>query len=362
MTDQLSDRPETGAGATPAGATGAGSAPVEARTARVRSRERVTAELDELYRRHLVLESGATEKYYDTRRGYLPPSEVPASADRFGIAVATVDGEVFTAGDCELPFALQSISKMFVYGLALSDHGRERVLRSVGVEPSGEAFSSLVFDENHHRPFNPMVNAGALATTNLVRGSDPEDRIGRILTVLRRFAGRDDLTVDDELFQLELRGADRNRAIAYLMRSQGMLDGDVEQCLSLYLQQCSVRVTCRDLAVMAATLANGAMNPRTGQQALPRHVVQDVLTVMYTCGMYDFAGEWAYSVGLPAKSGVSGGVLVVAPQRGGIGIFSPGLDRYGNSVRGNRVCQELSERLGLHLFAGPGEDRLFHPA
>jgi glutaminase len=350
--------PETSSAVTPVASSGQPSVAVP-RTRSPKARERIAAELKELFQRHLPLDDGAVAKYYDSRRGYLLPSEVGPDTDRFGISVATVDGEVFVAGDCDVPFALQSISKLFVHGLALADHGRERVLKRVGVEPSGEAFSSLVFDEHHHRPFNPMVNAGALATTNLVRGDDTDQRIGRILGVLRAFAGRDDLTVDDALLQLELHGADRNRAIAYLMRSQGMLDGDVEECVALYLQQCSVQVTCRDLAVMAATLANNATNPLTGRQALPRHVVRDVLTVMYTCGMYDFAGEWAYSVGLPAKSGVSGGVLVVAPQRGGIGIFSPGLDRFGNSVRGNRVCQELSDLLGLHLFAPAGEDRLF---
>jgi glutaminase len=146
------------------------------------------------------------------------------------------------------------------------------------------------------------------------------------------------------------------------MRSEGMLVDDVEDCLALYLRQCSVQVTCLDLATMGATLANGGLNPITGRRALPTSTVRDVLTVMYTCGMYDFAGEWAFSVGVPAKSGVSGGVLAVAPGQGGVGIFSPGLDRFGNSVRGTRVCQELSQRLGLHLFAAPDEDRVFQPS
>ena len=146
------------------------------------------------------------------------------------------------------------------------------------------------------------------------------------------------------------------------MRSHGMFDGDVEASVALYLQHCSVQVTCRDLAIMAATLANGGVNPITGRQALRRDVVRDVLSVMYTCGMYDFAGQWAYSIGVPAKSGVSGGILVVVPGKVGIGVFSPGLDRFGNSVRGTRVCREISERLGLHVFATESEDDLLNPS
>ena len=145
------------------------------------------------------------------------------------------------------------------------------------------------------------------------------------------------------------------------MRSQGMLDGDVEAILALYLKQCSVLVTCRDLAVMAATLANGCMNPLTGERVLPRARVRDVLSVIHTCGMYDAAGQWTYDVGVPAKSGVSGGILAAVPGKGGIGVFSPGLDAYGNSVRGVRVCWEMSERLGLHVFATESEDAILGP-
>jgi len=203
-----------------------------------------------------------------------------------------------------------------------------------------------------------MVNAGALATTNLVRGKNNAEKLERMLGVLRRYAGNEGLAVDEGTFEAEMRSADRNRATAYLMRSDGMLAGDVEEILALYLQQCSVQVTCRDLAVMAATLANGGANPVTGEQALSPRYARDVLSVMHTCGMYDFAGQWAYQVGIPAKSGVSGGILAVVPGKMGIGVFSPGLDPYGNSVRGVRVCEEISERLGLHVFATESEDAL----
>ena len=248
--------------------------------------------------------------------------------------MATVDGRLYREGDHDRPFALQSISKVFAYALALADHRREDVLARVGVEPSGDAFNSIVFDERHHRPYNPMVNAGALVTTDLVRGASGERKLERLLGVMQVCAGDADLRVDERTSARELRHADRNRATAYLMRAEGMLDGDVEELLALYLHQCSVQVTCAQLAVMGATLANGAVNPFTGERALPREEVRDLLSVMYTCGMYDAAGEWAFDVGVPAKSGVSGGVLAVVPGKGGIGVFSPGLDVYGNSVRG----------------------------
>jgi glutaminase len=304
---------------------------------------------------------GVAGTYYEPGRGYIAADGPDPRADVFGICLATMNGTTHQAGDWGVPFALQSISKVFSYGIALADHGRERVLERVGVEPSGDAFNSLVFDEVNNRPFNPMVNAGALATTALVLGQESTAAtLDRILGVLRSCAGNDDLLVDPATFEAEVRHADRNRATAYLMRSDGMLEGDVEATLALYLRQCSVQVTCRDLARMAATLANGGVNPMTGLPVLPASCVRDVLSVMYSCGMYDFAGEWAYAVGVPAKSGVSGGLLVVIPGKLGIGIFSPGLDRFGNSVRGTQVCQELSERLGLHLFATDAEDRLLN--
>ncbi|MBA2443466.1 MAG: glutaminase A, partial [Rubrobacter sp.] len=278
---------------------------------------------------------------------------------RFGICLATTDGEVYLAGDHDHLFPLQSISKAFVYGMALEDCGRETVLEHVGVEPSGEAFNSIEFDERANRPHNPMVNAGALATTNLVLGGHgPNACMERILATLRRYAANERLRVDERIFAAQMRDTDRNRAIAYLMRSHGMISGDVEETLELYLKQCSVCVTTRDLGVMAATLAGGCTNPETGERALAARYTRDLLSVMHTCGMYDAAGQWAYDVGLPAKSGVSGGIMAVVPGKLGIAVYSPGLDSYGNSARGIKVCEEISERLGLHVFASEAEDIL----
>ncbi len=284
----------------------------------------------------------------------------PPDGEPFAISVVTVDGADHHAGAHDQPFPLQSISKVLAYAQALEDHGRERVLEHVGVEPSGEAFNSIVFDERHHRPYNPMVNAGALVTTDLVAGADEAEKLARLLDEARAQAG-EPLEVDEDVVRDELGRADHNRSTAYLMRSQGMLDpgADVEALLELYLRQCAITVTTRTLAVMAATLANAGVNPRTGERALTADRVRDVLSVMHTCGMYDYAGQWAYEIGVPAKSGVSGGIMVVVPGKGGVGVFSPELDEHGNSILGIRVCRDLSERLGLHIFAAEAEDALF---
>jgi glutaminase len=321
-------------------------------------RERIEPRLEELYERCRPLDPQSVASYYDPGRGYYGPDEAGEESEVFGICIVTTDGHVYSIGDHETPFALQSLSKVFTYGLALADRGRDRVHERVGVEPSGDAFNSIIFDERNSRPFNPMVNAGALVTSHLVRGSQPEQKMARILASLRLHAGNYELEVDLPTFRDEMRTADRNRATAYLMRSRGMLEGDVEEVLALYLQQCSVHVTCRDLAVMAATLANGCVNPFTGERVLPRERVRDVLSVLYTCGMYDAAGQWAFDVGVPAKSGVSGGILAAIPGKGGIAVYSPGLDAYGNSVRGVRVCREVSANLGLHVFAAEVEDEI----
>lgn len=319
-------------------------------------REQVDERLDELYLRHLSDHRGEVVSYYDP--------DLPArDRERFGISLIPTDGEMFLAGDHDFLFPMQSISKVFTYGIALEDRGRRAVLDKVGVEPSGEAFNSIEFDDKRHRPHNPMVNAGALATTNLVLGgSSPGACMERILSVLRKFAGNESLEVDEEVFAAQMENTDRNRAIAYLMRSYGMISGDMEATLELYLRQCSVRVTTRDLGMMAATLANGCINPRTGEQALEPRYTRDLLSVMHTCGMYDAAGQWAYEVGIPAKSGVSGSIIAVVPGKLGIAVFSPGLDVYGNSLRGVRVCEEISKRLGLHVFASEAEDNLLQPA
>ena len=297
--------------------------------------------LQSIHKEYLGLVDGMVAKYI--------PELAAADPNWFGIAVAGVDGQVVDVGDSELPFSIQSISKPFVYGLALDNHGRDRVLSKVNVEPSGEAFNSIVLDESTNRPFNPLVNSGAIATTDLVPGIGYTDRIKNLLTMFSNYVGRP-VFVDNATFISERTTGHRNRAIAHLMLNFGMIEDRVDETLELYFQQCSILVNCKDLAVMAATLANGGINPVTGVRAIESSHVKDLLSIMYSCGMYDYAGEWGYLVGLPAKSGVSGALLAVVPGQFGIAVFSPPLDERGNTVRGIAVCKELSERFGLHAF------------
>lgn len=276
------------------------------------------------------------------------PELAKADPSTFGMSLATLDGQVYDAGEL-VPFTIQSVSKPFVYALALADRGHEAVLAKVGTEPTGDPFNSISVDEATGRASNPMVNAGAIVVSSLVGGASRAEQLDRIMSGLSAFAGRD-LAVDEDVFRSERDTGDRNRAIAYFMRSLGLLDDDVDAQVDLYFRQCSVVVTAHDLAVMAATLANGGVNPVTGVQVVPREVVASVLTVMTTCGMYDYAGEWLYRVGLPAKSGVSGGVAASLPGQLGLGVHSPLLDRRGNSVRGVAAAERISGRLGLHLL------------
>ena len=267
----------------------------------------------------------------------------------FGIAIATTDGEVYGVGDTQHPFTIQSVSKPFMYGYALNRYGREAVLKHVGVEPTGEAFNSIVLDEVANRPFNPMVNAGAIAVAELMDGASQEQRTANMLALFGDLAGRP-LGIDEAVFRSEEATGHRNRAIAYMMLNTGMIKGDPNDVLDLYFRQCSVNVTTRDLAIMAATLANDGTNPITGKKVFQAEYVRDVLSVMNSCGMYDYADEWAYEVGMPAKSGVSGCIIAVIPGQIGIGVFAPPIDSHGNSLRGIRVCQEISKEFELHAF------------
>ena len=306
-----------------------------------RERSPVQQYIDRLYRAHRHLGGGDVATYI--------PELGKADPDWFAIAIATMDGQVYAAGDLDVQFTIQSISKPFVYGIALDDRGTEFVLERVGVEPTGDPFNSITVDEESNRPFNPMVNAGAIATTGLLRGATAEAQWQRIASGFAAFTGSP-MTVDESVFHSENATGDRNRAIAYLMRNFGMIDGDVDDVLELYFRQCSLLVTATDLAIAAATLAAGGRNPVTGQRALKEHHVANVLSVMQTCGMYDFAGSWTYDVGLPAKSGVSGGVIAVLPGQLGIAVFSPPLDKRGNSVRGIEVCRRIVRDFDLPPF------------
>jgi glutaminase len=242
------------------------------------------------------------------------------------------------------------MSKPFTYGQALRVHGADHVLERVGVEPTGESFNAIVLDEANNRPYNPMVNAGAIAVAAMMPGADKAAREAGLLDLFSRLAGRT-LSLDEAVYRSESETGHRNRAIAYMMLSAGMIEGDPEAVLDLYFRQCSVLVTARDMAVMAATLAHRGTNPLTDVSVYEPEQVREVLTVMNTCGMYNYAGQWAHEVGLPAKSGVCGGIIAVIPGEAGIAVYSPRLDALGNSVRGIAACRELSRHFNLHAFS-----------
>jgi len=281
------------------------------------------------------------------------PELAEVDPDRFGVALCTVDGTVYAVGDAEHRFTIQSISKPFVYALALADRGHDELLRHVGVEPSGDAFNEISLDAEG-RPRNAMINIGAITTHALVGPPEAtaEESTARVLAGLSAFAGRE-LEIDEEVAASERATSDRNMALAYFVRAKGRLEDEPRDAVDGYTRQCSVLVDVRDLAVMAMTLAAGGRNPLTGEQVVPAWVCRQVLSVMATCGMYDAAGDWMSTVGIPAKSGVAGGVLGSLPGQVGIGTFSPRLDEIGNSVRGVRAFEHLSAELGLHLMHAP---------
>lgn len=307
--------------------------------------------LQDVHREFKDLDDGLVADYI--------PELAKADPKDFGISIVTANGSVYEVGQCAQKFTIQSVSKAFMYGLALEDLGREKTLERVGVEPTGDPFNSIIkLDESSNRPHNPMVNAGAIATAGMIQGETLPNRLNRVLDMFEKYAAHR-LDVDMAVYSSEKTTGHRNRALAHLMLNFGMIDSNIDEILDLYFQQCSILVNAHDLAVMGATLANDGRNPISNSQAIDPLYIQDVLSVMYTCGMYDYAGQWAYDVGLPAKSGVGGGICAVVPGLMGIGIYSPPLDIKGNSVRGVRACEKLSRDLGLHILGSHQLNRLY---
>ena len=277
------------------------------------------------------------------------PELTRADPAHFGIAVVTADGQRYAAGDVDVPFTIQSVSKAFAYALAVDHHGAAAVEKRVDVEPSGEAFNEISLDPVTGRPRNPMINAGAIAITGMLPEDVGGSRFPAILESFSRLAGRP-LAWDREVYSSESATGHRNRAIANLLRGAEVIGDPVDGVVEDYFRQCSVLVTAGDLAVMAATLAAGGVQPRTGERVVGGDAVERALSVMSTCGMYDYSGTWMYEVGIPAKSGVGGGVVGVLPGQLAIATYSPLLDPKGNSVRGVAAIRELSRLLDLHLL------------
>ena len=297
--------------------------------------------LEDLFDRLRGLDDGEVASYI--------PELTLADPNWFGIALVTVDGSVYLVGDAREEFTVQSISKAITYGVALEDHGIDGVFAKVGVEPSGEAFNSISLEPDSGRPMNPMINAGAIATTGLIEAATREERLARILARFEKYVGHP-VKVDEQVYGSERDTGHRNRAISHLLRNADILTGDPEDALDVYFKQCSIKVTARDLALMGACLANNGVSPITGVVALKPKFVDKVLSVMSTCGMYDYSGNWVFSVGMPAKSGVGGGIMAVLPGQFGLGVFSPRLDSKGNSFRGIKVCEAVSKDFALHTF------------
>lgn len=297
--------------------------------------------LDELHQKYESLLEGEVASYI--------PELAKANSDRFGISVVTASGHVYEVGDFKQKFTIQSISKALVYGMVLEEHTQDYVLTKVGVEPKAELFNVIALDEKTNRAHNPLVNAGAIAITDLVSGNNAIERLNRLLEMFRRYTGR--RVSVDTLVAISERIADsRNRAIAHLIHAFNLIGEPPDETLDLYFQQCAVLMNSHDLAVMGATLANGGVNPITGERAISSCAVQDVLSIMYACGMSEYSGEWLYRIGIPASSGVGGGMMAIAPGKLAIGVFSPRLDAKGNSIRGIKVCEQMAKDLGLHLF------------
>ena len=309
--------------------------------------QEVRLALAEAHERHRLVADGELADYI--------PMLATASPHRFGACIASTTGEVVEVGDSGHLFSIQSVSKPFVFALVCDALGHEEVRERIGVNGTGLAFDSVMAVElNVERTMNPMVNAGAIATTSLAPGSDQAERWQFVVDGLSRFAGRE-LEVDDQVYRCESETNLRNQGIAHLLAGYGRMYDDPDEATDTYTRQCSLLVSARDLAVMGATLADGGVNPVTGERVVHPDTCQRVLAVLATAGLYERSGDWLYDVGLPGKSGVSGGIVTVAPGKGGMGTYSPLLDQAGNSVRGVLLTTELSHRLGLNVFASRPE-------
>ncbi len=280
---------------------------------------------------------------------YIPfLASVPS--DLFGIAIAFTDGEVLEVGDTKYEFAIESISKVFTLARVLEELGKEEFKAKIGSNATGEPFNSVIALELHkEHPYNPFDNAGAIATVSLLNAKSSDDRWNQIISTYNLFAGRE-LAVNNEVYQSESDTNAHNRGISWLLKNSGNMYTDPDQACDVYTRQCSVAITCRDLAIMGGTIANGGINPVTKKQVVSKENIQPILAEMMMNGLYENTGNWLYSTGLPGKSGVGGGILAVVPGKCALAVFAPPLDIHGNSVKGQKVGAFLSEKLGWSLF------------
>jgi glutaminase len=302
--------------------------------------------VEQAHARYRDLEEGVVSGVY--------PALTRVDPRLFGICVVSANGSVYATGDAEHEFSIMSVSKPFVFALVCQALGAEKVRDEIGVNATGRAFNSFAAVEDSKGKTNPMVNAGAIATTALVPGHSSAERWKHIHQGLSHFAGRR-LAMDDEIYASASETNQRNRALARFLESLGCLAIDPEEATDLYTRQCALRVSAKDLAVMGATLAHGGRNPITHERVIDENACRHTLAVMTTAGLYETSGDWIYDVGLPGKSGIGGGIVTVSPGKGGLGTFAPPLDASGNSVKGLHVATFLAKALGLDLFDASSE-------
>ncbi|MGJ9383939.1 glutaminase A [Salipaludibacillus neizhouensis] len=275
-----------------------------------------------------------------------------ANPTTLSLAIFDSEGTCAAAGDISEKFTLQSISKVIALALALMDRGEEGVFSRVGMEPTGDPFNSIIKLETHSpsKPLNPMINAGALAVTSLINGNTIDEKLGRLLAFVHELSGNTSISYNSEVSESEFKTADLNRSLAYFLKQHHVLTGNVEHVLELYTKQCAIEVDCQDLARIAFVIANEGKHVESARQIIPLHIARILKTFMVTCGMYNASGEFAIRVGVPAKSGVSGGIMACIPHGVGIGIYGPALDDKGNSIAGMKLLESLAQRYQLSIF------------
>lgn len=292
----------------------------------------------------LITKNGAVAKYI--------PELSKANPDILGVFISNIDGAEYFAGDYEYKFTIQSISKVISLMLALKDSGREKVFSKVGVNPTADAFNSIIPLEykSPDKPLNPMINAGAIATVSLIKGCDAKEVFERILEFTRKITNNKGIGINNKVFLSEQETGHKNRALAYFMKDLGIIDQNVEDILEVYFKQCAMEITTKDIARIGAMLANDGVLPWSGERIIDKDTARIVKTIMVTCGLYDGSGDFAVSIGIPGKSGVGGGIMGAVPGRMGIGVVGPALDKKGNSIAGLKVLEELSRELDLSIF------------
>lgn len=302
-----------------------------------------------------VLESIVAKNKIWTNKGKVAsyiPELAKGNPKALGVCIRDINNKKYCAGDFDLNFTIQSISKVITLICALKDSSLEELTKKVSIEPAGEGFNSIVplAIDTTHKPSNPMINAGAIATITFIKGENYQDKFKRILNLIKKITNNKSITVNQKVYSSEAATGDRNKALTYYMKSTGIIEGNIEELLDLYFKLCSIEINCDDLAKIGLVLANNGILPWSGERIISKKISQTVKAIMMTCGMYNESGHLATSVGIPTKSGVSGGILATVPGEMGIGIIGPSLNNKGNSIAGFEVLKDISNKFNLSIF------------